>query len=375
VRPVPFLDLRREIAEIGDELGDAFDEVVRGGRFVGGDPVTAFEEAFAAYCGAAHAVGVASGTDAITLALLASGVSVGDEVITAANTTIPTIVGIERAGGVPVLADVDEATATLDPVSVAAVVTSRTRAIVPVHLYGQCAPMDALASIAAANELLIVEDAAQAHGAEYRGRRTGTLGTAAAFSFFPTKNLGALGDGGAVVTDDPVIAERVRLLRNYGESERYLSVMHGMNSRLDTIQAALLLVKLRRLEAWTERRRRLAIGYLDALAAVNVDLPSVAKECRHVWHLFVVGADDRDEVRRALAAEGVETLLHYPRPVHHHPAYSDLGSGDLSRSERHCARAISLPLNPYLTDNEARRVVEVLRQTVGTSDRPDRAQT
>ena len=263
---VPFLDLRRRYAALGAELDEAFSSVVGDGRYIGGPRVEAFEGEFAAFCGAQDAVGVASGTDAIELALRALGVGAGDEVITVANTCVPTVAGIEAAGATPVLVDADERTFTLDPVELGDATTARTRAILPVHLYGRCADMDAIADHARRHGLVVVEDAAQAHGAALDGRRAGTLGAAAAFSFYPTKNLGALGDAGAVVTDDEDVAAAVRELRSFGERRGGEAVRRGSNSRLDPLQAAVLPVELRRLEAWNERRHDLAARYGEELA-------------------------------------------------------------------------------------------------------------
>ncbi len=325
-----------------------------------------FEGAFASYCGAAHAIGVASGTEAITIALQAVGVGEGDEVITAANTCVPTVAGIEATGARAVLADVDGETYTLDPAGLEELVTDRTRAIVPVHLYGQCADMDPILELASRRGLRVVEDAAQAVGAEYRGRRAGSMGDAAAFSFYPTKNLGALGDAGAVVAMDPEIAEQARLLRNYGERSKYDSVRRGWNSRLDTIQAAILSAKLLHLDGWTDRRRELASLYDDALQGSAVVMPAVAPERIHVYHLYVVRVEGRDSVQDRLRDEGVGTLVHYPRPVHRHPAYEGLDRpGRLATSERLSEEILSLPLYPELEDAEAEAVVDAVRRVVG----------
>ena len=354
---VPFLDLRRRVEALRPELDRALGSVLDGGRFAGGPVVEELERRFAAFCGARHAVAVASGTDAIEIALRAAGVGSGDEVITAANTCVPTVAGIERAGATPVLVDADLDSRTLDPASLAGAVTERTRAIVPVHLYGRCADMEPILAFARERGLLVIEDAAQAHGAEHAGSRAGSLADAAAFSFYPTKNLGALGDGGAVVTNDDGIAERARLLREYGEDERYHSVLHGSNSRLDPLQASVLLVGLDRLEGWNARRRELAAFYLDALHGAELSLPADDPHGRHAFHLFVVLAARRDELRGRLAERGIETLVHYPRAVHQHPAYASLARpGLLERSERLAAEALSLPLYPELTDAEAEAV-------------------
>jgi dTDP-4-amino-4,6-dideoxygalactose transaminase len=341
---VPFLDLSRRVAALRPELDAAIAAVLDGGRFVLGEQVEGFESEFAAYCGAAHAVGVASGTDALAIALRAVGVRPGDEVVIPANTCAPTAAGVEAAGAVPVLADVDPDTWLLTAETAAAVVTPRTRALVPVHLYGLCADVDALRELG----LPIVEDSAQAHGAELRGRRAGTLGDAAAFSFYPTKNLGALGDGGAVVTNDAAVAERARALRTYGERERYRSEEPGWNSRLDELQAALLRVQLPHLDAWTERRRAIAARYGGDPAP------------GHARHLYVVRRPDRDAFRARLAERGVETLVHYPRAVHEQPAYARFGHAGLAESERHVRECVSLPLYPELRDEEVDVVAEAL---------------
>jgi dTDP-3-amino-3,4,6-trideoxy-alpha-D-glucose transaminase len=358
---VPFLDLSRQVRALRRELDDAVRITLDGGRFVGGEPVQEFERAFAEFCGASHAVGVASGTDALELALRAVGVGPGDEVVTAANTCVPTVAAIEATGATAVLVDPEPVTYTLDPAGLEEVLTDRTRAIVPVHLYGQCADMDAIGAFARGHGLKVVEDAAQAHGAAFQGRRAGTLGDAAAFSFYPTKNLGALGDAGAVVTDDADVAERVRLLREYGERRRYESILAGTNSRLDTLQAAALLVKLRHLDSWNARRRELAGRYGAGLAGAGIGLPRGRQDAGHVYHLFVVTVTDRDRFRDELAGRGVETLVHYPRPVHGHPEYARLARPErLREADRLAAQVVSLPLYPELTDAEAELVVDAV---------------
>ena len=363
---VPFLDLGRQTRALREEIDGALGEVLDSGRFVGGPPVERFEEAFAEFCGAAHAVGVASGTDAIALALRAVGAGPGTEVVTAAGTCVPTVAAIEQAGATPVLVDVGPVSRTLDPAAIEAVLTPRTRAVLPVHLYGQSADMGPILGVARARGLAVVEDAAQAHGASYRGRRAGVLGDAGAFSFYPTKNLGGLGDAGAVVTDDPRVAERVRRLAQYGEAERYRSVVSGTNSRLDALQAAILLVKLPHLGGWIARRRDLARGYLEGLAGLGIGLPAGIEGPESACHLFVVRVAERERFRAALAERGVETLVHYPRPIHRHPAYTTLARdpGDLRESERLAEEAVSLPLFPELTDGEAEAVIGAVRAVV-----------
>jgi dTDP-3-amino-3,4,6-trideoxy-alpha-D-glucose transaminase len=354
---VPFADLRSQASALREEV----DAVLLEGRYIGGPRVETFERNFGAYCGdGAIAVGVASGTDAIELSLRALGVGAGDEVITVANTCVPTVAGIEAAGATPVLVDAREEDATLDPERLPGALTDRTRAIVPVHLYGRCADMVAVNRFAREHGLLVLEDAAQAHGASAAGGRAGTLADAAAFSFYPTKNLGALGDAGAVVTTSADAAERVRMLRSYGERERYRSEVSGTNSRLDTLQAAVLNVKLPQLDAANARRRELADLYRAELDGVAVTLPLDADG--HVYHLFVIRTPKRDELRNALATEGVETLIHYPRAIHQHPAYTRLGHVDLGVSERLAAEVVSLPLYPELDDESVRVVAAAVRR-------------
>jgi dTDP-4-amino-4,6-dideoxygalactose transaminase len=360
---VPFVDLRREAAAIADDLEDGFAAVLGRGRFVGGPALERFEAAFAHYCGAAAAVGVNSGTDAIALALRAHGVGRDDEVITAANTCVATITAIVATGAIPVLADVDPETWTLEAASTEAAVTPRTKALVPVHLYGQCADLEPIRSLASERGLVVVEDAAQAHGASYEGSRPGSVSTAT-YSFYPTKNLGALGDAGAVVTNDAAIADELRRLRSHGEraEARGIAVVPGVNSRLDEVQAELLTRKLAHLDAWNERRRTLAAYYRRQLTDGPVALPVQAEGRVHVWHLFVVLAEDRDAFRAALRGHGVETLVHYPEPIHRQPAYTSLaGDLPLTVAERLCERVVSLPLYPELTDAEAEQVVAAVR--------------
>ncbi len=359
---VPFLDLSRHVAALRPELDAALAGVLDDGRFVGGEPVERFEREFAEWLGASHAVGVASGTDAIELALRAVGIQPGDEVITVANTCVPTVAGIERSGASPVLVDADAESMTIDPERLAAALTERTAAIVPVHLYGRCADMDAILGVAAEHGLKVVEDCAQAHGATWRGRAAGTMGDAAAFSFYPTKNVGALGDAGAVVTNDASLAAEVAALRSYGEFERYESARRGSNSRLDTLQAAVLSVGLRHASEWRERRREIAARYAEALAETPLSAPSDPDGGLHAYHLYVVSVPDRDRLREELGTAGVETLVHYPRAIHQHPVYRDLPrSGTLFESERLAATVVSLPLYPELEDSEVELVADAVR--------------
>ncbi len=344
-------------------MREAIDRVLVRAWFVLGEELDTFEAAFASYLGAKHAVGVGSGTDAIHLALLAADIGSGDEVITVANTAVPTLTGICASGAHPVLVDIDPETFTLDPSLIAAAITSNTKAILPVHLYGHPCDMDAILAVAQEHKLVVIEDCAQAHGALYKGRSCGTFGAAAAFSFYPSKNLGAYGDGGAVVTNDPGIDERLRKLRNYGESERYHHDCQGLNSRLDEIQAAVLGVKLPHLGAWNAARRQHAKQYRDALAGLPIRLPVETEWATHCYHLYVIRAQERDGLREHLRAEGIGTQLHYPVPIHFQKAYAFLGkaSGSFPESESAASEVLSLPMYPELTSDAIDTVARAIK--------------
>ncbi|MCC6486743.1 MAG: DegT/DnrJ/EryC1/StrS family aminotransferase [Candidatus Hydrogenedentes bacterium] len=347
---IPYVELKTQFKAIETEIRAAIDTVLESGWFILGEQVRAFEQEFAAYLGVEHAVGVASGTDAIHLALRAAGVGPGDEVITAPNTCVPTVCGIAASGATPTLADVDPGTLTLDPAKLDAAITPRTRAIVPVHLYGHPCDMDPILEVARQHNLIVVEDCAQAHGARYKGALCGTFGHAAAFSFYPTKNLGAYGDGGAVSTSDAQIAEQVRRLRNYGEEHRYHHTVEGFNSRLDEIQAAVLRVKLPHLDAWNAARVRLAGAYGEALAETSVATPHLAPWALPNHHLYVVRTRHRDALQAQLKELGIGTLIHYPVPIHLQGAYSHLGlqRGAFPVAEQACGEVLSLPMYPEL---------------------------
>jgi dTDP-3-amino-3,4,6-trideoxy-alpha-D-glucose transaminase len=357
---IPFADLKRGTEALRAELDAAQARVLDSGWYVLGEEGRAFETEFAAFADSRHAVGVASGTDAIELALRALGVGAGDEVITQANTCVPTVSGIERAGATPVLCDVEEDAGTMDVESLRRAIGPRTRAIVPVHLYGQCADVDAI--VEAAGDIPVVEDCAQAHGAELRGRRAGSIGTLGCFSFYPTKNLGALGDGGAVTTDDDGLDERLRLVRMYGQADRYHHVERGVNSRLDELQAAFLRVKLPCVERWNERRREIAAAYDEALQGTAARPLARLPERLHAYHLYVVEVPQREAFQTQLTEAGVGTLVHYPEPVHGHAPYRLLGDGPvtLEVAERLAQRIVSLPLYPELTDAEVEHVCSAL---------------
>jgi dTDP-4-amino-4,6-dideoxygalactose transaminase len=359
---LPFVDLKRQYLSIKEEIDAALLETAASTQYVLGEEVGRFEEEFAAYCGAGYCVGVASGTAALQLALEGLGISPGDEVIVPANTFIGSVLPVLRLGATPVLVDCDESSATVDVEQVAAAIGPRTKGVVAVHLYGQPADMDPLEDLCEKHGLALVEDACQAHGARYKGRRTGALGTVAAFSFYPAKNLGALGDGGAVTTDDEELAKRVRLLRDFGRTEKYLHVTQGWNERLDTIQAAVLRVKLRHLDRWNALRREQAAAYERALALSSLVLPEPAPWAEHVWHLYVVRTARRDAIRAALAAQGIETGLHYPVPLPLQPALKRLGhaAGEFPATERWAKELLSLPMFPELEREEIALVGEVI---------------
>ena len=347
----------------GDDLPAvraAIDRVIESGWFVLGPEVEAFEAAFASLCGAEHSVGVGTGTDAITLILRALGIGPGDEVITSPLSAAYSALAIMMAGARPVFADIDPDRLTLDPAAVAAAVTSRTRAILPVHLYGQAADMPALERVAARHALAIVEDACQAHLATANGRPVGTIGVAGAFSFYPTKNLGALGDGGAVTTGDRALADRVKRLRNGGQTSRYHHVEPGANSRLDELQAAILRARLPFLQRWTDRRRSIAATYRSAIVGPRVTVPAEF-DAGHVYHLFPVLSAERGALQAHLNGAGVETLIHYPVPIPRQPAVASTGPAQCPVADRVCAEVISLPMYPSLTDDALAQVIDAVR--------------
>jgi dTDP-3-amino-3,4,6-trideoxy-alpha-D-glucose transaminase len=367
--PFSFNDLLSPNSQLQGEIDAAALRVLHSGWYILGAEVSAFEAAFAAYHGVDYAVGLASGTDAIELALRAAGVGPGDEVITVALTAVPTICAIERAGAIPVLVDVEEKTYTMDPAAARAAITPRTRAILPVHLYGQPADMATLSAITREKGLLLIEDCAQAHGARLNGELVGTFGDLAAFSFYPTKNLGAVGDGGAVITNDAGYAEKLRRLRNYGQVSRYAHETRGVNSRLDELQAAVLRVKLPHLDDQNATRRRLAQRY-DATFADQpaIIAPRVRDGAEPVYHLYVIRAAERDALMQRLGEQGVPTLIHYPVPVHLQAAYADLGyrRGDLTVTERICGEILSLPMHAGLRPDQVEMVAKTLIACLGT---------
>lgn len=363
---VPFIDLTRQYAVIGAEVEHAIRAVLAGGQYILGPEVAAFERELAAYCGVEHGIGVASGTDALRLALEAVGVGPGDEVIVPVFTFVATAEVVTNLGAVPVFADIEPGRLGLDAVDVTRRITARTKALMPVHLYGRCAEVAPLAELAARHGLALIEDAAQAVGAEYRGRRAGSLGRIGCFSFFPTKNLGAYGDGGFLTTADAALAERLRMLRAHGSRQKYFHESTGWCSRLDEIQAAALRVKLRHLEAWTERRRTLAARYRAALADLPLGFPEEGTDERAVYHLFTVRSPRRDELKKYLDHAGIGSAIHYPIPVHRQPLYRHVG-GIFPQSERASEEVLSLPLFPELTEVEQDAVIRAVRVFSGAS--------
>jgi dTDP-4-amino-4,6-dideoxygalactose transaminase len=361
---VPFVDLGAQYRNISTEITEAISKVLRESDFILGREVSLFEEEFASFCQAKWAIGVDSGTSALELALRAYEIGPGDEVITAANSFIASALAISHAGAKPVLADVDADTFTMDVAAVEKAITPRTKAIIPVHLYGQPADMDPILQLAQRHRLVVIEDACQAHGARYKGKRTGSLGHAAAFSFYPGKNLGAYGDGGAVVTSDSAVAKRLEMLRNYGQREKYQHMFRGFNRRLDTLQAAVLRIKLKHLEEWNEARRQHAKSYSRLLAQTGIVVPRASAASESVWHLYVIRIDQRDALKEHLATRGISVGIHYPIPIHLQPAYRDLGyqHGDFPITEVYARQILSLPMYPELKPEIICRVAETISE-------------
>jgi dTDP-4-amino-4,6-dideoxygalactose transaminase len=370
---VPFTDLGSITREVRADVDAAISRVVSSGAFIGGEQVERFEDQWARYCQTACAVSVGNGTDALTLALRALGIGRGDEVVVPANTFVATAEAVVLAGATPRFADVDPETLLLTPAALEAAIGPRTRAVIVVHLYGQMADMDSLGSVAASAGLAVVEDAAQAHGATWRGRRAGSLGQVGCFSFYPAKNLGAFGDAGAVVTDDAALAATVRCLRDHGRARgsHYLHEAVGTNSRMDAIQAAVLSVKLQRLETWTRARRRIAASYRDRLAGSAVRLVTEAAGSSGAYHLMVARVPARDQVGARLANAGISTGVHYPIPCHRQEPYRRFGRGPLPVAERACSEVLSLPLHPHMASEQVARVCDELLHLVPARGRPD----
>ena len=350
---IPLLDLQAQYRSIKSEIDTAVLRVLDSGKYVLGDEVKAFEQEFTQHCGVSEVVAVNSGTSALHLALLAAGVSAGDEVVTVPFTFVATVAAITYTGATPVFVDIDPVSYTLDPDKIQARITPRTKAIVPVHLYGHAADMDPILSIGQRYGLKVIEDASQAHLGAYQGRPCGSLGDIAAFSFYPGKNFGAYGEGGAVVTNNDDLARRMRMLRDWGQAKKYEHLLRGFNYRMDEIQGAILRVKLRHLEGWTEARRRNATLYSSLLKSSLAVLPAERSNCRHVYHAYTVRVTDRNSVQAELQKQEIQTGVHYPVPVHLQPAYSELGTlGDFPEAERAAAEVLSLPIYPELTTDQ-----------------------
>ncbi|MCX6029718.1 MAG: DegT/DnrJ/EryC1/StrS family aminotransferase [Chloroflexi bacterium] len=360
---IPFVDLKAQYHSIKTEIDEAVIRVLESSQFVLGKEVAAFEEDFAGYCGSKYALGVNSGTSALHLALLAAGVGPGDEVITTTFTFVATVAAIEYVGAKPVLVDIEPASFNLDVARIEAAITPRTRAIIPVHLYGQPADMDPILELARRRNLIVIEDAAQAHGATYKGRRAGSIGHLGCFSFYPGKNLGAYGEGGLVTTDNPEYARTIRMLRDWGAERKYQHVLKGYNYRLEGIQGAILRVKLRYLEAWTEARRAHARRYNELLESSAVQTPEEMPYARHVYHVYAVRAARREALQQALSAQSIQTNIHYPIPIHLLPAHADLGHrrGDFPQAEAAADQVLSLPMFPELTDEQIATVAAAVR--------------
>jgi dTDP-4-amino-4,6-dideoxygalactose transaminase len=359
---VPFIDLKQQYIGLKGEILSAVDRVFESTQFVLGNEVTAFEEEFTVYCGGRYGIAVNSGTSALQLALLAGGIGPGDEVITVPLTFVATTAAIVYTGARPVFVDVDPATYTMDPARIEAAITPHTKAILPVHLYGQAADMDSICSIARRHNLLVIEDAAQAHGAKYKGRCCGSIGDLGCFSFYPGKNLGAYGEGGIVTTNHPEFVRTIKMLRDWGAEKKYHHVLKGYNFRMDGVQGAILRIKLRYLETWTEARRNNALAYGKSLAESGVHLPVEVPGNRHVYHVYAVLTSQRKEFIEALSARGVQTGIHYPFPVHLLPAYSDLNhkQGDFPIAERVTSQEVSLPMFPEMTSAQIKQVSEAV---------------
>jgi dTDP-4-amino-4,6-dideoxygalactose transaminase len=360
---IPFVDLKAQYRSIKPEIAQAIDAVLESCHFVLGPEVAAFEQEFAAFCGARFAIGVNTGTSAIHLAMLAAGIGPGDEVITTPHTFVATAAAVLYAGAQPVFVDIDPVSFNMDVDQIEAAITPRTKAILPVHLYGQMADMDPIMEIARRRNLLVIEDACQAHGAEYKGRRAGSIGDIGCFSFYPGKNLGAYGEGGAVTTNDLEVARKIRMLRDWGTERKYYHEIQGYNYRLEEIQAAILRVKLRHLEEWTEARRANARRYDELLAGGPVGAPAQMDYARHVYHIYAVRTADREPLMAFLKEQGVATGIHYPIPVHRQPAYAELGyqEGDFPHAERAAREVLSLPMYAELTGEQVALVVAAVK--------------
>jgi dTDP-4-amino-4,6-dideoxygalactose transaminase len=359
---IPFLDMKAPYAELQEEIDAAIHRVAASGWFIGGPEVEQFEAAYSAFCGVQNTVGVANGLDALHLSLLAMGVSAGDEVIVPTNTYIATWLAVSQCGATPIPAEPDETTFNIDPEEIARKITNKTKVIIPVHLYGQSADLDPILQLAKQHGIKVLEDGAQAHGATYKAKKLGGHGDAVAWSFYPGKNLGAMGDGGAVTTNDSELADKIRLLRNYGSRIKYVNEVRGYNSRLDPLQAAILTVKLRHLDDWNSRRQRIAMTYESAIVSSAIKLPKVPQWTSSAWHLYVVRTGERKRLQKYLEGRGVGTLIHYPIPPHLQKAYVDLNwrEGDFPIAERMAQEVISLPIGPAITSDQLSTIIDAI---------------
>jgi dTDP-4-amino-4,6-dideoxygalactose transaminase len=367
---IPFLNLRAAYRELKTEIDEKIASILDGGQYILGPEVEAFEEEWAAYCEAGYAVGLGNGLDALSLALRALDIGVGHEVIVPSNTYIATWLAVSSVGAKPVPVEPDPITHNIDPTQIEAAITPQTRAILPVHLYGQPADLDVILNVARCNGLRVIEDAAQAHGARYKGKRIGAHGDIVCWSFYPGKNLGAMGDAGGITTNDKAIAQKVTLLRNYGSRQKYVNETVGSNSRLDPIQAGVLRVKMRHLDKWTDRRRDAAATYADCLQGINLNLPQVPVWSEPAWHLYVVRTLERDVLQSRLMEEGIDTIIHYPIPPHMQRAYTGLGiaPGALPISQSLASTVLSLPMGPHLSSDEIVYIAQTLQHLVSDLD-------
>ncbi len=361
---IEFVDLQKQYQTYKPEFDEAIHAVLNKSNYILGEEVEKFEKDFATYCETKHCIGVASGTDALFLILKALEIGHGDEVITVSNTFIASALTISMAGATPVFVEMDEKTYNIDPQAIEAKITAKTKAIMPVHLYGQPAAMEELQAIAKKHNLYIVEDACQGHGSRYKGKRVGGIGNAAAFSFYPGKNLGAYGDGGAITTNDDDLAFKMRMLRNYGQKVKYHHLMKGFNSRLDTIQAAVLNVKLKYLDQWNSRRREIAQKYTELLSPLGIKTPFVSPDCEHIFHIYLIQVEKRDELMKYLGTQGITALIHYPVPIHMQEAYKELGykKGDFPKTETYSEKILSLPMFAELTDEEVEYICSKIKE-------------
>lgn len=351
-------DPKAQNESIKDELMSSIEEVLDSGWYILGDKVKEFEQEFAKFCQAKHCIGVGNGTDAITLTLMALGIGQGDEVICPSLTATFTALAISATGAKPIFAEIDEATYTIDPNEIEKLITANTKAIIPVHLYGHPANMDPIMELAKKHKLFVIEDACQAHGAEYKGKKVGSIGEAGCFSFYPTKNLGGLGDGGAITTNNPDLAKKIEMIRNGGQETRYRHTLMGRNSRLDAIQAAILLVKMKHLESWNEDRRKIAETYIKELNSANVVLPLEAKWAKSTYHQFVIRVKNREETMKKLLDNEIQTQIHYPIPAHLQPIYKTENI-DLATTQRACEEILSLPIYPELPLNKIEKICNI----------------